>query len=176
MKNTIYACAVILTSLTSPAYADPISDANYIVSQTVTRAIFEGALVAQRPIIIGAVQNDLRVKGITLPDPDRFFDLMMEEFMDEFTLTMQAQTADIFLENFSEPQLRDIASFFKTETGQAYLQASPTLMKEGARIGQIAGQRAGANAGKRLAERIEAEGLIVVDDPGLLSRLLDALR
>jgi len=111
-----------------------------------------------------------------LPDPDRFFDLFMAEFMDEFVQSMRAQTASIYLENFSEQQIADIAAFYKSEAGQALVMASPALMMAGAKMGREAGQRAGENAGKRLAARIKAEGLIKVDDPGLLSKLLDALR
>ena len=176
MKSIIYACAIIFSYLSSPAQADPKADADYIVSQVVTRAIFEGALIAQKPLIIGAIQNSLRAKKITLPKPDRFFTLFMEEFLGEFTRSMQDQSASIYLENFSEQQLADLAKFFKTESGQAYISAVPTLMARGAEMGRRAGLLAGTNAGKRLAARIKSEGLLVVNDPSLLQRLLDALR
>jgi len=176
VKYLLCTWAIALTFLSAPAQADPHADAKYIVSQTTTRAIFDGAIVAQRPLIIGALQNNLRAKGITLPDPDRFFDLLMEEFMDEFTQSMQDQSASIYLEHFSEQELADIADFYKTNSGQAFLSAAPTLMIAAAQMGQRASRSAGMNAGKRLAARIEAEGLIVVDDPSLLPRLLDSLR
>lgn len=176
MRAIAIGCVAAFTSFTSPLLADPQADADYIVSQTATRAMFEGAISAQRSVIIGAIQNDFRSQGITLPDPERFFDLLMSEFIDEFTQVMQAQTASIYLTNFSEGQLAEIADFYKTESGQALLAATPTLMMEGARMGQAAGEQAGANAGKRLAARIEEEGLIVVEDPGMLSRILNALQ
>lgn len=176
MKNVLFACILAITCLSAQAHADAQEDADYIVSQTVTQEMFEAGINAQRPLIIGAIQNQLRAKGISLPDPDRFFDLLMAEFMGEFTRSMREQSASIYLNNFSEKQLRDIADFFESDAGQAFIAATPKLMMEGARMGQRAGQAAGMNAGKRLADRIEAEGLIVVDDPGLLSRLLDALR
>lgn len=141
-----------------------------------TRTIFKGAILAQKPLLIGAIQNKLRAKKITLSNPDRFFELFMEEFLGEFTQSMQDQSASIYLENFSEQQLADIAEFFKTETGQAYISATPTLMIKGAEMGRRAGRRAGANTFKRLAARIKSEGLIVVEDPSLLDRLLNALR
>ena len=176
VRHATFAFMFVFSCFGSQAFADAQADADYIVSQTVTREMFAGALNAQRPLITGAMQNNLRAKGIQLPDPDRFFDFLMSEFLDEFTETMQGQTSSIYLDNFSEKQLQDIADFFRTDSGQAFIAATPKLMLEGARMGQIAGQAAGANAGKRLAARIKEEGLIVVDDPGLLSRLLDALR
>lgn len=84
--------------------------------------------------------------------------------------------SSIYLGNFSEQHLFDIAEFFRSESGQAYLSATPVLMQEGAEMGQKAGEQAAENVAGRLAERIKKEGLIVVDDPSLLSRLLDALR
>ncbi len=176
MRPILCACVVALACLCTPARADSRSDAEYIVNQTLTRAHFEGVFAAARPMMIAALQHDFREKGISLPDPDRFFDLFMAEFMDEFVQSMRAQTASVYLENFSEQEIADIAAFYKTDAGQAMIRAAPALMMEGAKMGREAGQRAGENAGKRLAARIRAEGLIQVDDPGLLSKLLDALR
>lgn len=176
MRPILCACVIALACLSTPTRADPRSDAEYIVNQTVTRALFEGVFAATRPMMIAAIQHNFREKGISLPDPDRFFDLLMAEFMDEFVQSMRAQTAQIYLETFSEQEIAGIATFYRSEAGQALIKATPTLMMAGAKMGREAGQRAGENAGKRLAARIRAEGLIQVDDPGLLSKLLDALR
>ncbi|MEO9650889.1 MAG: DUF2059 domain-containing protein [Roseobacter sp.] len=100
----------------------------------------------------------------------------MEEFVDEFVKSMQEQSASIYLDNFTDQQLLDIAEFFKTESGQAYLSMTPTLMQEGAQLGQKAGEEAGANVAGRVAARIKKEGLVVVDDPSILSRLLEVLK
>lgn len=176
MKTLLGTALLMMVVWAAPLHADPQSDADYIVSQTVTKEIFEGALSAQRPLIIGAMENNLRAQNITLTDPERFFDLVMSEFIDEFTDAMQEQSADIYLRNFSADDLAEIAAFMKTDAGQAFTQATPVLMMEGARLGQIAGQRAGQNAGRRVADVIEAEGLIVVEDASVLDRLLDTLR
>ncbi|AVX03825.1 hypothetical protein MXMO3_01294 [Maritalea myrionectae] len=176
MKIATAVLAITLSFFVSPVLADPQADAKYIISQTMTRSMFEGAIAAQRPLILGAIQNDLNGKNIKLTDPNKFLDLFMEEFLGEFTDAMQEQGAALYLENFSDKELADLAAFFKTDSGKAYLQASPKLMLEGARMGQLAGQKAGLNAGKRLAKRIESENLIVVDDPSNLSELLEAIK
>lgn len=176
MKLKFCALLVGLSLAAAPSLADPQADADYIVTQLVTRTIFEGAITAQRPIIISAIQNDLREDGITLPDPDLFFDLFTAEFLDEFTESMQAQSAEIYLNAFSKQELADIATFLKTPSGRAFVAASPALMLEGARMGQKAGAQSGANASKRLAARLERENLIVFDDPTVFQRLLNLLR
>lgn len=43
-------------------------------------------------------------------------------------------------------------------------------------MGRLAWQKADVNAGKRLAARIESEGPIAADDPGILSLRLAVLR
>ena len=123
----------------SPAFADPQEDADFIVSRTITRTMFEGTLEVQRHLILSALQNDLSEKGIVLSSPERFLDIFMEEFIEEFTLSMQAQTGDIFLNRFSPSELNAIADFYRTPAGQALINASPDLMKAGAKLGQKAG-------------------------------------
>jgi len=172
----VYAAALSLTLCSGSALADPQADADYIVSQTMTRDMFEGSIAAQRGLIISAIQNDLRAQGITLPDPDRFFDLFMEEFIGEFTDSMRDQSASIYLERFSAEELADIAAFYRTASGQALVAATPDLMMAGAEMGQRAGMQAGVNAAGRLADRIENEGLVEVEDEGMMDRLLNALR
>ena len=86
--------------------------------------MFEGAITAQRSVLISAIQHDFQKNNITLPDPERFFDLFLAEFIDEFTESMRAQSAEIYLQNFTSEQLVDIATFFKSDAGQAYIAAT----------------------------------------------------
>ena len=172
IKHLVFALAFAAT----PVWADAEADAAYIVEQTVTRDLFEAAISAQRPVIIGALQNDFREKGISVSDPERVFDLFIEEWIVEFTEAMRAQSSAIYLELFSSNELEEIAAFFRTDTGQAYIAGSPELMQRGAEMGQKAGFLAGVNAGPRLAKRIEEEGLSIVEDPGLFKQIIDALK
>ncbi|MEM6891699.1 MAG: DUF2059 domain-containing protein [Pseudomonadota bacterium] len=176
MKTAFAACFLTFACIGSSPHADAKTDASFIASQTATRAVFETAINAQRPMIAGAIENELRNNGITLTDPVRFVDLMMSEIMTEFVEIMQKEMATIYLDNFSEQQLEEIVRFFRSEAGQAYLIQTPALMAEGAKTGERAAQIAFANSGKRLAQKIEDEGLIVVDDPSMLSQLLEMLR
>ena len=173
-RRFVLACAIVFAP--SAVVADPQADAEYIASQTVTREMFEGILAVQRPVIVDAVQHRLSEGGILLPNPNRFFDLIMEEFVGEFTDGMRDQTADIYLAAFSPEHLAEIAAFYKSEAGQAMIAATPGLMMAGAEMGEEAGRRAGANAGRRAAQRLESEGLIIVEDPALLRKLIDAMR
>lgn len=175
MRNALASAAVTL-ALAVPGWGGPAEDAQSIVEQSLTREIFEGALRAQRPVLVSAVENDLRQQGITISEPARFFDILVEEFIDEFTETMQEETVAIYLDLFTPEELRDIAAFYATPSGQALLRNTPDLMQAGATLGQKAGEAAGRNAGPRVADRLSEEGIVIDDDPGLTRRLIDALR
>lgn len=177
MRFTKTLCLAMLTSLVvSMAHAGPREDAEYIVSQTVTRTLFEAALAAQRPLIIPAMQQNLANKGIVFSDIEGFADIFMEEFIDEFTEIMQRDTVALQLEMFSADELRDIAAFYKTPSGQALIANTGPLMQAGAQMGQVAGMEAGQNANGRIAKRLEEEGITLQNDSGFTKRLIDTLR
>lgn len=172
MKRLLLAAALLFPI---PSMADPTEDAEYIVSQTVTQEMFRGAFAAQRGVIISAIQNDLRQSGINLKKPDRFFDLFIDAFIDEFTDGMRDATVGIYLNQFTEAELADIAAFYRSESGQSLIARTPELMQETALLGQQIGMRAGANAGPRLADRLREEDILAPEDSSLRDRLLDML-
>ncbi len=100
----------------------------------------------------------------------------MEEFIDEFTVTMQAQSTVLYQELFSEDELAGIADFYKAPAGQAFVAATPTLLGEGARMGAAAGEAAGANVGHRIEARFKAEGIQLFDDPSKMEKLFNLLK
>lgn len=172
MKRTLCTLAVALTALAPMVKADPQADADYIVSQSLTPEMVEGTIAALRPMVIGALQNEMRAVGLSLPEPERFLELFLEEFSAEFTEAMHDQFVALYLETFSEPHLADIAAFHRSEAGQALVAATPGLMVAGAQMGERASARAAMHTGKRLAARLQAENLIEIDDPALLYRFL----
>ncbi len=167
--------AIILFA-TFPTMADPQKDADYIVEQTVTRAMFEGAILSMRPVLISAITNDLRQKNIEVSDMEGFFDIFVEEFIDEFTAGMRSETANLYLELFSPEELADLAEFYKSPTGQKLVEKTPILMQASAQLGAKVGERAGENAGKRVAKRLEQEGIVLNNDKSLTQKIIDALR
>ncbi|MGR3469027.1 MAG: DUF2059 domain-containing protein [Shimia sp.] len=167
---------ILCLSIASTAGADAREDAERIARQAASPAIIDAALNAQRPLIIGAIENELRGKGIRLPDPDRFYDLFFAEFKDIFYEELHAITAEQYLGAFTPRHLAEIAAFLESPAGTAWTEATPGLIQRGGAAGAIAGERAGQQFGARLGRRLEEEGLIVVDDPSTLRRLLDALR
>ncbi len=152
-------------------HADAQSDAEFIASVTATRANFEGALMAQRPMLVSAIQHDLSSKGINLTNPERFFDLFVDVWIDTFTAEMQSETAAIYLDMFTEEELAGLASFYASDIGQVMLERTPELMMRGAQAGAEVGMIAGMKAGPMMADRIRDENLIEFQSDGLLRAL-----
>ena len=173
LRHALVGVYFLATPLT--ASADARSDATYIAQQSLTEEMFRGAFTAQRPVLISAIQNDLRAEGIKLNKPDIFFDLFIEAFIDEFVEGMQRESIEVYLQMFTVEELSGITTFYMTDTGQAFLKKSPELMQRGADIGMQIGFKAGANAGPRLAKKLREEGVLEFEDPGILDRLIDIL-
>ncbi|MGX9355261.1 DUF2059 domain-containing protein [Roseobacteraceae bacterium S113] len=171
MTRRLIAATALATTLWFPALADVETDLDFMISQQINRTMFEGALAAQRPLIVGAFENDLRARGFDISDTERFLDILMEEFIDEFTETMQVQARDIYRNTFSDQEISDIAAFLRTPSGQAMIKATPSLMAQGAQHGEVAGMEAGRNAMPRVLRRIRDEG-ITFGTPGVIEQLL----
>lgn len=175
MKRTALAILIALTPL--PSFADAQADATYIVEQTVNRAIFEGALTALRPVILSAVENDLRQSGIVISDIGGYMDITMDEFMEGYVAIMQEKSVPHFLNTFSPDDLANIAAFYATPAGQSLISQTPALMQFGATAGASAGQEAFLEARGRVRQRLIDEAIDVTNgDKSMMQKLLDALK
>lgn len=175
MKRIILGILLIILNIPT-AFASPKEDVDYIVDQTVTRTLYEATIKTLRPVLTSAIKNDFREMGITLKNPEKFFDIFVDEFIDEFTEIMRKETGKVYLKIFTEKELSDLATFYKTESGQSLIQKTPVLIAAGSELGKIAGTTAGANARSRVAKKIGEDGMIFNDDKSLTQRLIDALR
>jgi hypothetical protein len=175
MKFALVSTLIALTPL--PVLADAKSDAAYIVEQTINRSIFEGALIALRPVILSAVENDLRKEGITVSNVGSFMDIIMDEFMDGYVVIMQDKTLPYYLESFTDEQLSDIAAFYATDSGKTLISKTPELMQFGATTGATAGQAAMEQAKGRVRQRLIDENIDVTNgDKSMMQKLLDTLK
>ena len=110
-----------------------------------------------------------------ISDSEAIFDIFIDEWIDEFTASMQRQTGQIYFDLFSEKEIADIAGFYRTDSGQALIEQTPALMQAGAQLGQVAGQQAARSTNEAVANRLEREG-ITIGDKSLTQKILDALR
>ncbi|MEP7218541.1 MAG: DUF2059 domain-containing protein [Bacteroidota bacterium] len=66
------------------------------------------------------------------------FSGVMKEFLGKYMSwsSLKGDLAKVYTDAFSEQELRDLASFYKTELGQKTAALTPVLMTKGAAIGQ----------------------------------------
>ncbi|PCI85588.1 MAG: hypothetical protein COB24_12410 [Hyphomicrobiales bacterium] len=86
---------------------------------------------------------------------------------------MRKETGKIYLDLFTKKELSDIATFYRTETGQKLILQTPAIMIASAKLGEIAGAKAGINAKSRVANRLIEEGIIFNKDKSFTQRLID---
>ncbi|MEE2527096.1 DUF2059 domain-containing protein [Hyphobacterium sp. HN65] len=94
------------------------------------------------------------IPDLTEPEGDR----IMEFFLDEIRVLMPEfinDVAEIYVEHFTEEELEDILSFFRSSTGQKLNSLQPVLSSQGQVIGERLGEQAMMNAMPRITELLE---------------------
>lgn len=92
---------------------------------------------------------------------------------DDFEL----EIAKLYMAAFSEAELRELTTFYKTPIGQKALATLPELMKKGAELGMRRGQEHSAELGEMLEKaRREREGQGLLDDKAAQKRTVADLR
>jgi hypothetical protein len=114
------------------------------------RAILPNLMQALRPAI---VQNR--------PEVGRDFDALVPMMVD----TMLARTnefseiyAVIYARNFTAQELRDVAAFYRTETGKKLLAKLPVITNEGMLAGQKLGQQMAVDLQQRMVDELRKKG------------------
>ncbi len=167
--------AIAISLSATPLAAGPKEDAEYIIQQTMSEKVFAGALKAMELVISKAVATDLRKKGVVVSDVASFTRILGEEFMSEFTVRMQRAVLPYYMEKFSATQLAELASFYRSDTGQYLIKITPELTQLGAKLGRKTGIEAFGKVKGRLARRLRAEGITVTKDKNMMKRLLEEL-
>ena len=64
----------------------------------------------------------------------------------------------IYAGNFSAAELRELIAFYKSTTGQKFLEKTPIVTQQSMAAGQKFGQSAGAEAQKEMKELLRDKG------------------
>ena len=170
--------AVLLSAaltLAAPAAADPVADAQSIISATITEEAMSGVLTAMGPILVGAMDSEFRKNGIELSDTEVFSRILMEEFMAGYLDAMRGEMVAVYVEEFTPDELAGIAAFYNSPAGQAVAAKTPVLAQRGAAVGAVVGQKAGLAVADRVAARLRDEGVTITVDPAMQGQLLELL-
>jgi len=174
MRNTCFGL-VALPFFAVPLCADPLADAAFIATRTVTPESLGATMDALAPVLTQAIEFQLDQNQIVLSDPEAFIALIGEEFEAVYLTELRAQTAALQLDIFTEEELAGIAAFYATSAGEALITKTPILVQASQQIGQELGAAALQEAGFRVAQRIEDEGVAFTDDAAMMERLTTLL-
>jgi len=171
----LFLAVFLLTLAPQHLFAGAREDAHYIVQQTVNKHLYEGAIKALGPTLVGAMETVLRKKGVVVSDVQTFQDLLLAAFLDEFTAKMKIASEKHYLEVFNAEELAGIAAFYRSDAGQALLAQSPELLAFGTQKGREIGRLAGMHAGPTVARQMKERGIVITSNKTMMQRLLDAL-
>jgi hypothetical protein len=113
-------------------------------------AVLPNLIQAMKPAI---VQNRPEVAR----DFDAIVPTMIEMFQARSNELSEAYVA-IYARNFTTAELRDIAAFYRTETGQKLLAKMPALANESMAAGQKVGQAIGVDLQQRIINELRKKG------------------
>jgi hypothetical protein len=114
-----------------------------------------GSLDTMRAAIDGmkpSMRANLQQAGVTGEDAERYIEIYIEEFHADMPRIIQV-IAVSYAGAYSETELQDIATFFRTPAGQAVRRNTPELVQ----IAQQVGMAAGVDIDRRAAARFLAE-------------------
>lgn len=95
------------------------------------------------------------------PDVDKDFDALVPVLTGKMTARineLEDSMVEIYANNFSGAELRDLIAFYKSPTGQKFLQKTPLVTQQTMAAGQKFGQSAGAEAQKEMIEQLRNKG------------------
>lgn len=95
------------------------------------------------------------------PEVDRDFDALAPKLMDSMGARLdelQSAIVLIYASNFTEAELRDLIAFYKSPSGQKFLQKTPFVTQQTMTAGQKFGQSASADLQKQMREELRRKG------------------
>jgi uncharacterized protein len=119
-------------------------------------------LVAQFKAMMPTIMKTLKpaiVQGRS--DVDRDYDAMTPILLEGFQARLgelSEAVAIIYSSNFSADDLRALTAFYKTPTGQKFLQMTPVVMQQTMAAGQKFGQSVAADMQTRMIEELRKKG------------------
>jgi uncharacterized protein len=149
----------VLLALMEPAGAQsPVSDSEIAARELITTMKLSDQFSLMLPMVFKAMKPAIVQNR---PDVDRDFDALLPVLQQKMTARvneLMEAVVVIYANNFSAQELRDLTAFYKTPTGQKFLQKTPAIAQQTMIAGQKFGQSAGAEAQKEMIEQLRNKG------------------
>lgn len=156
---TIVGLLAITVFLSAPVQAQtPDPDSKAAARELITTIKLGDQFKALLPMIFKAMKPAIVQNR---PDVDHDFDALVPVLTGKMTVRiseLEDSMVEIYANNFSGAELRDLVAFYKSPTGQKFLQKTPLITQQTMAAGQKFGQSAGAEAQKEMIEQLRSKG------------------
>jgi hypothetical protein len=148
---TVFLCAPVQAQTPDP-------DSKAAARELITTIKLGDQFKALLPMIFKAMKPAIVQNR---PDVDHDFDALVPVLTGKMTVRineLEDSMVEIYANNFSGAELRELTAFYKSPTGQKFLQKTPLVTQQTMAAGQKFGQSAGAEAQKEMIEQLRNKG------------------
>jgi hypothetical protein len=153
------ACVTMCLLAAAPARAQaPDPEAVTAARELLTTMRFSDQFKAILPTVIQALKPAIAQNR---PEVERDFDAITPLMLDGMSSRVNElgeATAAIYAANFTAAELRDLAAFYRTPTGQKLLQKVPSITQQSMAMGQKFGQSVAGELQGRITEELRKRG------------------
>jgi len=161
LKRSLVAgfCALVLGFYTGSASAQPVSDDAIAAARElmiVMRATDQ--FKALLPNVVQAMKPAV-VQG--RPDVEKDFDVIVPVLLEGMNVRVDELTnelATVYARNFTADEMRQITAFYRSVTGQRFVEKMPAVAQQSLPVGQAWGQKVAAELQGRIAEELRKRG------------------
>jgi uncharacterized protein len=150
---------VVLLSWPGPAFPQSASPQSLAAAKELMIA---SKMADQINTLLPAIMQQLKplvAKGS--PQIERDFDTLMPAMMNVMNTHLDAfldSGAQIYARHFTAEEMQQVTNFYRSTTGQKFLQKQPELVREGMALGQQFGQAIARDVQGRMVEELRKRG------------------
>jgi uncharacterized protein len=156
---TAVGCLALCLLAAAPARSQsPDPDAVAAARELLTTMKFSDQFKAILPVVL---QNLKPAIVQNRPEVERDYDAIVPLILQGMTARLNElgeATAAVYAVNFTAGELRDITAFYRTPTGQRFLQKLPVVTQQSMAIGQRFGQAVTSELQNRITEELRKRG------------------
>jgi uncharacterized protein len=152
-------CLALCFLAAAPAHSQsPDPDALAAARELLNTMKFSDQFKAILPVVIQSLKPAIVQNR---PEVERDYDAIMPLVLQGMTSRLNElgeATAAVYAANFTAGELRDITAFYRTATGQSFLQKLPVVTQQSMAIGQRFGQAVTSELQSRITEELRKRG------------------
>ena len=150
---------LILFSLMLCAFAAPVSAQEAAIDEMFRVMKMETQMTGGFEAMLPVVENMSAKLALNMEQEEELKDIFRTWFNEDFDKQkIVGEIKAVYTKSFSEEEIKEITRFYKTPVGKKFLELSPALMKEGARLGMLEGQQKQGKLRERIYPFLEKHG------------------